>query len=241
MNEIKLPQSTAKVTLPRRVVRGTGKLVSWLFSSAMKLFLIALFVGVGLLVGGFLQFTAKVSDNVQPTDIASAHAIVALTGGSTRIATGLDLLSKRKGNRLLITGVNTSTKKDEIQAMHPQRVNLFDCCVDLERIAKNTIGNAEETAKWMQQHGYQSLIVVTSAYHMPRSLLEYRRQMPNVKLTAYAVPLEALASDGWWKDTATLRFMVNEYLKYLGARARDYVHPEAFDVLRNNLRGGKNN
>ena len=42
----------------------------------------------------------------------------------------------------------------------------------LGREADNTHGNARETAGWMRGEGYRSLRLVTSWYHMRRSLLE---------------------------------------------------------------------
>lgn len=205
----------------------------------MKLLLIAIFIGIGLFVGGFLQFTNKISEAVQPANVEPADAIVVLTGGSTRIATALELLTQKKGQKLLISGVNAETKTTDIQAMHPDKADLFSCCVDLERVAIDTIGNATETAKWVKQNDYQSLIIVTSAYHMPRSLLEYHRKMADTKLISYPVPLDLINQDEWWKNANTLRFMVNEYMKYIGARLRDYVSMQTFDAVRSSMFGPK--
>ena len=110
MQEIEYPESTKKPSLGRRAVRGSGRLGSWIFRTLMKLVLIALFITIGLLVGGFLQFTNKVTESVEPTNIEPAEAIVALTGGSTRIASALELLQQNKGKRLLISGVNEGTE-----------------------------------------------------------------------------------------------------------------------------------
>ena len=239
MQDIEYPKSSKKPSLGRRAVRGGGRLGSWVFRFVMKLFLVALFIVSGLLIGGFLQFTNKVTDAVIPADIEPAEAIVALTGGSTRIATALDLLAQKKGQRLLISGVNEDTLKSDIAAMHTDKAELFECCVDVERLAVDTIGNARETATWLKANGYKSLILVTSAYHMPRSMLEFRRQMEGVQLVPYPVPLESINKEEWWKNASTLRFMVNEYLKYLGARARDYIRPQTYDALRGEMFGAK--
>lgn len=239
MPDIEYPNSSKKPSLGRRAVRGTGRAGSWLFRFVMKLLLVALFIVVGLLIGGFLQFTNKVADAIQPVSIEPADAIVVLTGGSTRIATALELLQQKKGARLLISGVNEDTSKSDIAAMHSDKVDLFECCVDVERVAVDTIGNARETANWSTTNGYKSLIIVTSAYHMPRSMLEFRRQLDGLKLLPYPVPLDSINKQEWWKNATTLRFMVNEYLKYLGARARDYVKPQTYDALRGNMFGAR--
>lgn len=212
-----------------------ARIISWLFRSSMKLVLIVLFVALGLFIGGFLQFTNTISNTPQPAQVETAEAIVALTGGSSRIGAALDLLEQGKGKRLLISGVNIDTKKGDIASMHPNKADLFDCCVDLERVAENTHGNAVETVRWMQDNNYSSLIIVTSAYHMPRSLLEFRRQLPQAEFFPYPVGLETTHHEGWWKETSTLRLMVNEFAKYLGARAQDYLSPQMIDVLRNSI------
>ena len=75
------------------------------------------------------------------------------------------------------------------QSADPARVALqrlsgldeekFNCCVDLGYAALDTIGNADETRRWAEALHYDSLIVVTASYHMPRSLAELARAMPN--------------------------------------------------------------
>ena len=52
---------------------------------------------------------------------------------------------------------------------------LFDCCVDLDYDALNTVGNAEMADLWARNLGFKELILVTSDYHMPRTLLEFDR------------------------------------------------------------------
>lgn len=212
-----------------------ARILAWLFRSSMKLVLIALFIALGLFIGGFLQFTNTISTTTPPSQVETAEAIVALTGGSARIGAALDLLEQGKGKRLLISGVNVDTKMSDIASMHPQKADLFDCCVDLERVAENTHGNAVETGRWMQDNNYSSLIIVTSAYHMPRSLLEFQRQLPDAMLFPFPVGLETTHHEGWWKETSTLRLMVNEFAKYLGARAQDYLSPQTIEILRNSM------
>ncbi len=106
----------------------------------------------------------------------------------------------RPGRRLLITGVNEKTTKEEIARQRPEFRPFFACCVDLDYRALNTIGNAEQTRKWVSQHGFSSLLVVTSTYHMPRTLAELGHALPNVKLVPHPVVPEHLDLDGWWRD-----------------------------------------
>ena len=108
-------------------------------------------------------------------------AVLLATGGPERISTGLELLSERRGRRLLISGVHSETSREDLRELiEPNLVEIFDCCVDLGRAAKNTIGNADETARWIEDNEFKTIIVVTAFYHMPRSLAEMSHANPNI-------------------------------------------------------------
>ena len=106
---------------------------------------------------------------------------MALTGEGGRLAPAVLLLEHGGGKRLLITGVNKATTKRSLKTLLQDAGAAFDCCADLGFAAADTRGNAEEAAQWARQHNYRSLIVVTTSYHMPRSLAEFGAQMPDVE------------------------------------------------------------
>jgi len=66
--------------------------------------------------------------------------------------------------------------------------------------------------------------VVTSDYHMPRSLLEIRSAAPDLTLTAYAVSTPSLDNSRWWRAAVTARRMTLEYVKYLAVLGREGMH-----------------
>ncbi len=171
--------------------------------------------------GGFVLFVDTVRATAVLTDQPQADGIVVLTGGEDRILAGADLLKTQRGRRLLITGVNprTGTPSELKRAFAPLEV-LQRCCVDLGRDAVDTVGNAEEAREWAELHGFRRLIVVTSSYHMPRSLAEFARVMPGVTLSAHAVPSRHYQLGAWWHHVPTARLLMGEYLKYLTALAR---------------------
>lgn len=221
----------------KSLARKTGRVSASLFRGMTKLALILLFIGGGLFIGGFLHFTNNAANATPPTDIETVDGIVVLTGGPARISKGLELLAQKKGRRLLISGVNEATKRRDIEAMNPARVALFSCCVDLEHKALDTIGNATETKKWVETAGYKSIILVTSAQHMPRSMVEFTRCLDRVRIIAYPVALKELQRDDWWRKRETLRPMVSEYLKFLGAKSRDFLEPDTLQSLRASVLG----
>jgi uncharacterized SAM-binding protein YcdF (DUF218 family) len=166
-----------------------------------------------LWLGGFLAFVNSLpSEPREPP--ADADGIVALTGGKDRLIAAMALLSAHKGKRLLISGVHQGTPREDLKTLLEDPNDQFDCCVDVDRAARNTLGNADETARWARDHGFRSLIVVTAQYHMPRSLLELGHALPNCRLTPYPVVPSNLVKRPWW-DPRVVRLLASEYTKYL--------------------------
>ena len=62
-----------------------------------------------------------------------------------------------------------------------------ECCVELGHDSVDTRSNANETGQWMVTEGFTSLRLVTASYHMPRSLVEFRRAIPAARLIAHPV------------------------------------------------------
>lgn len=192
----------------------------------MRLALIAAVV----LVAGFIAFASSVKSGSTQADERKADGIVALTGGKARIGEAVRLLAKGNARRLLITGVNPTTTKEQLGPLVPKGAEMFDCCIDLGREAEDTTGNATETRDWADLHDYKSLIVVTSSYHMPRTLLELRHVMPHLTLIPHAVEPDSFRSEQWWKDRMVMRLMLSEYVKYISALARNLAGRAGFPV-----------
>jgi uncharacterized SAM-binding protein YcdF (DUF218 family) len=171
-----------------------------------------------LAVGGFLAFVASL-DRFEQFPQGRSDGIVALTGGSQRIGDAIDLLARGYARRLLITGVNEHTSRSEIARLNPGQRRLFDCCVDLDYRARNTIGNAAETRRWAEVNKFRSLIVVTSNYHMPRTLIELDRALPDIRKAPYSVVTSA-TSGAWWRNPGAARLLVSEYAKFVAAWLR---------------------
>lgn len=174
---------------------------------------------VVVLAGGFLIFANGIP-RVESPPSHRADGIVALTGGASRISDAMQLLATNHGKRLLISGVNPATKPGELIRLTPEYERLFVCCIDLGHRALNTSGNAMEIAQWTRALGFRSLIVVTSAWHMPRALVVLRREMPDTELLPYPVVTERLRDEPWWSNARTTRLLMLEYVKYLATYAR---------------------
>ncbi|WP_439816885.1 YdcF family protein [Zavarzinia sp. CC-PAN008] len=160
--------------------------------------------------GGFLVFLATLPPSGTAAD--RADGIVVLTGGPGRLDAALDLLGQGRGTRLLISGVNPETTMADIQRTTRGAARLFACCVDLDHAARDTIGNARETARWARERGYRSVLVVTGVGHMKRSLVELGQVMPAVTLVPHAV----VGREG---DLMALATEFDKYLAVLMRRA----------------------
>ncbi len=176
-------------------------------------------VGGLLLTAGFFWFAVQISSEEVTLD-RKADGIVALTGAASRIPDAIELLASERGKRLLITGVHRATSASEIARLTPLYSKFFICCIDLDRSALNTLGNALETKRWTREHNFTSLVVVTSNWHMPRAMAEIAHQLPDVALIPYPVISEKVKTEPWWQNIGTARFLVAEYLKYLFALGR---------------------
>ena len=134
------------------------------------------FVFVGA-AAGFIAFLSQLRGAEIAPD-RKADGIVVLTGGSSRVSDAMELLAAGYGRRLLISGVHPTSTASDISRTLPENQSFMHCCVDLDRTAVSTRGNAAEARRWAEGRGFRSLIVVTSNYHMPRALVEFSHAMP---------------------------------------------------------------
>jgi uncharacterized SAM-binding protein YcdF (DUF218 family) len=187
---------------------------------------VARFVGAGvalalaLYAGGFVMFLTEIAQYKSAPMDAKADGIVVLTGGHARVDEAVKLLGSDMGERLLISGVHPSASRTVLAQTFAIDADAFACCVDIDRNALDTVGNAEETARWAKEHGFTSVIVVTSDYHMPRSLLELGRTMTGVKLIPHAVVTGTRGTVSAAEQANRYRVLFGEYLKYSAARIR---------------------
>jgi len=169
---------------------------------------------------GFALFSTHVGRLAAPQAQKAADAIIVLTGGQSRIDAAVDLLKSGKGKRLLISGVNPIARPEDLRRATGAARSLFSCCVDIDHAALDTIGNAEESAKWMHANAFSTAILVTNNYHMPRSLLEMRRIDDSIELIPYPVVNTRIDRGEWMLNADALRVLFTEYTKYLAAIAR---------------------
>ncbi|MDO8899724.1 MAG: YdcF family protein [Phenylobacterium sp.] len=184
-----------------------------------------LFVAALIWAAGLLAFATRVEQSTPAREPRTADGIVALTGAGSneRIAAGMRLLEAGKADRMLVSGVNREASRQDIRVVSRAAQRLYDCCVDLGFEAADTFGNAQETAGWVRARRYDSLIVVTADYHIPRAMLELGAALPGIDLQAHPVATPSLDARRWWRTAGGARLMVFEYSKYLAILGREMI------------------
>ncbi|HMB76843.1 MAG TPA: YdcF family protein [Kiloniellaceae bacterium] len=165
-------------------------------------------------LGGLLWFAGAIPRAVEDAT-SKTDTIVVLTGGSDRLSQGLALLSEGRAEKLFVSGVYRGIEVRELLDLVQDSPSNLECCVAIGYEADNTRGNALETADWIAEQGYGSLRLVTANYHMPRSLLEFRRVLPDIEIIAHPVFPETYHQEDWWRWPGSTRLLISEYDKYL--------------------------
>ena len=133
----------------------------------------------------------------------NADGIVALTGGASRIPDAIELLAAEPRQAPVDHRRAPRHHRGDIARLTPIYSKHFGCCIDLDRSALNTFGNAIETRRWAREHSFNSLIVVTSNYHMPRAMAEFAHQLPDVTLISFPVICREVKDEPWWSNCGT--------------------------------------
>ena len=194
----------------RWLLRGLGRLAGLV----LAVFLVWL--------AGLVWFTLS-GLMLRPDPSANTDAIVVLTGGKLRLEAGIELLATGKARKLFVSGVNQQVDREELLRTFGHLPDRVTCCVVLGHAAENTFGNARESAAWMHEEGYRSLRLVTSWYHMRRSLLEFERAMPETRIVAHPVFAHRHDPERLWGWHGAILVVVEEYNKFLATLVRPLV------------------
>ncbi len=176
----------------------------------LKFIQLVIFFGI-IWFSGFCLFNRKINsyelDYTTKTD-----AIVALTGGKNRVAESIKLLNKGLSDKLFISGVSEkNTIKDMERAANVKA--LDESKIILGKKAHNTVENASEAFEWIKNNNINHIRLVTSYYHIPRSLQEFKLYGMRKKILPHPVYSQNVPRE-WWKNWGTFKLMASEYNKY---------------------------
>lgn len=217
LDEVEAGRAASKKSSARKI--GSFLYQSARFGWASIVVLIVVFLGFQL--GGFIRFVdAVTATGAQLPE--RVDGIVVFTGGENRIQAAVGLLQEQRSKRMLITGVNPEISDQSLRDTAAIKDEIFECCIEVDRRARDTIDNAEETTKWVRQNELQTVVIVTGAFHMPRAMLELSHALDQVDLIAFPVNVPTKA--GWWREGSRLRDLVREYGKLSVVRMRDHYN-----------------
>lgn len=177
-----------------------------------------LILSAGLWGAGLFRFADTLPTIVVEPN-GKTDAIVVLTGGSGRLDEGLRLLEQGFAAKLFISGVYKGVDMENLLKAYRESPSNLNCCVAIGH-AEDTINNALETGKWARANSIASLRLVTSAYHMPRAMLEFKYAVPGVILVEHPVFPAHVKQEDWWAWPGTTGLIVGEYNKFLMAWVR---------------------
>ena len=185
-----------------------------------KFFLVVVAIFIVLWLGGFIYFAQRINkyeiDNDTYTD-----AVIALTGGRHRIAEAVKILNQGKAKHLFISGVGRKISWEDIKNAQNLKIKN-DADVTIGYKAKNTIGNAQETIDWVHKNKIDSIRLVTSNYHVERSLVEFGVKDKKLRIIPHPVFSEKVCKK-WWRNWHTFLLIFEEYNKFLYVYFRSNV------------------
>lgn len=167
-------------------------------------------------VVGFFCFLLMIPRPVEMESLHKADAIIVLTGGSKRIGAGFQLLKSQKAEKLFITGVGDRVKSLHEFSEHFGKLSNKDKeKIELGWEAESTKENAIEAEKWIVKNKVGSIILVTANYHSLRSLMEFKKTLPNIQIITYPVVSPRIKLNEWWRYPNTAILLIKEYNKCL--------------------------
>ena len=173
--------------------------------------------------GGYLWYINKLTSG-ELTVNEKTDAIVVHTGGQNRLNVAIKLLEDGLAEKLYISGVDEKVTRAELLNLLGSKKELEECCIESGNQAEDTVGNAIETLKWLENNNIKTLRVVTSLEHMPRAMVEFKRFIPKIKFIEHPV-------GSWRPENINYFSLSQEYSKYIISLLR----AKALDQLYNKI------
>lgn len=192
------------------------------FKYFVKLWLFVIIAPILLWAAGFGAFTTAVFWMKPPDNSLTADAAIVLTGGTNRLNAGLDILAQKRTSDLLISGVHKDVETQDLMKLWGKTKDAPPCCITLGHEADNTIGNAQEAKKWITHIQAKTIFLITSNYHMPRSLVEFHHLLPDVKIIPFPVKPDGFDTN----EEKMWRIQLIEYHKLLMTLFRTTLFPK---------------
>jgi len=160
-----------------------------------------------VVLGGATRYRWLQRENVDPWEL-----------GGSRLAAGARAWLSGRAPIVILTGGRGGRDASEAARMKTaiQRLGVPASVLVLEERSRNTEDNAANTARLAHQLGVRRILLVTSALHMPRAALLFRRQ--GFDVTPVPVP------EGGHRETWRERWLPSPHALWRSGRAlKEYV------------------
>ncbi len=175
-----------------------------------KLVIYTFLLIISLIIIYFIVFLNKIKYE-KITYNNTSDGIAVLTGGKGRINLGLELFSSNSNLQLIISGVD---KKVSDKSILPDNLkNSTHITVDKE--AESTFQNAKVINKWARKNKLKNITIITSYYHMPRSMFLVQSLTPVINFYPYPVKKFISYKSSYKESIFYYFFLTEEYIKYL--------------------------
>jgi uncharacterized SAM-binding protein YcdF (DUF218 family) len=166
---------------------------------------------LGLEAGYFIRMLSHESD------LGNADLIVAFEGRDSRAAEAYRLLERSYAQNLVISPATERT----LQVYEKRYVPSQPFGRIIEDKSRTTLENAAYTKAILQDHAFESAILVTSWDHMPRSyfLLKMLTLRLGMTIQPHMVPTGKLGRGNWYRHTAGWKMLYNEMVEFWGSVA----------------------
>ena len=175
-----------------------------------KLFIYFFSLFLILLIIGFFNFL-KIITYTNLITGKNIDGIAILTGGKGRIDLGLNLFKEQSNIRLIISGVDNKVSINSVLPSKFQENNR----IYIDQVSESTFENAKVISDWAKKNQLYNINVITSYYHMPRSMLLLNKFKEKVNYYAYPVKKEKSKHSYFLPDMLFNLFLMQEYIKYL--------------------------
>ena len=135
------------------------------------------------------------------------QGIAVLTGGKGRIEKALSIFNNYPESKLIISGVHKKVSLDNIIS----KSSYNKSSIFIDKASESTLQNAIEIVRWANENSLEHVLIITSYYHMPRSMLLLNYFGKDINF--YPIPVsQKLTNNNKIKGNI---FLFEEYFKFL--------------------------
>ncbi len=180
------------------------------FLQKITLFFLGFFLIAAIVQIGAIYYLSRPGREVAPAEL-----IVVFPGHRERIAAGCDLAAMRYGRKLMVISHTADTTSKSCSKHYQQDSSKVVKTISGGK-SRSTFEDVYNTIAAIEKYKITSVILVTSAYHLPRSafLLKMSLALKGHKVTVQLHPVAETSL-----NSKKLQLYYNEFAKLIGSTA----------------------